>query len=67
MRERLAAEVLLLEDTDLKKLERHRRLLESSMGRELELLGKLRAQVAPAKPEELAEVRELRVQLRLVR
>jgi len=67
VRERLAAEVLLLEDTDLKKLERHRRLLESSMARELELLGKLRAQVAPAKPEELAEVRELRVKLRLVR
>jgi len=67
VRERLAAEVLLLEDADLKKLERHRRLLESSMARELELLGKLRAQVAPSKPEDLAEVRELRVKLRLVR
>jgi hypothetical protein len=67
VRERLVAEVLLLEDADLKKLERHRRLLESSMVRERELLGKLRAQVAPTKPEALAEVRELRVKLRLVR
>jgi hypothetical protein len=31
VRERLAAEVLLLGDVDLKKLERHRKLLESSM------------------------------------
>jgi hypothetical protein len=67
MRERLAAEVLLLEDKDLKKLERHRKLLESSMQRQLELLGQVRAQVSTATPEVQAEARELRVKLRVVK
>jgi hypothetical protein len=38
VRERLAAEVLLLEDADLRKLERHRKLLETAMQRQLGLL-----------------------------
>ncbi len=67
VRERLAAEVLLLEDKDLRKLERHRRLLESSMSRQLGLLSQIRVQVAASKPEVQAEARELRVKLRLVR
>jgi len=67
VRERLAAEVLLLEDADLKKLERHRRLLENSMQRQLDLLGQVRSQVASAQPEHQAEAKELRVKLRLVK
>jgi hypothetical protein len=67
VRERLAAEVLLLEDADLKKLERHRKLLESSMARQLGLLGQMRLQVAASKPEAQAEAQELRVRLRVVK
>jgi hypothetical protein len=67
VRERLAAEVLLLEDADLKKLERHRRLLENSIQRQLDLLGQVRSQVAASRPEHQAEAKELRVKLRLVR
>jgi hypothetical protein len=67
VRERLAAEVLLLEDKDLKKLARHRRLLESSMARQLGLLGQVRIQVAASTPGAQAEAQELRVRLRLVR
>ncbi len=67
MRERLAAAVLLLEDADLKKLERHRRLLESSLARQLGLLGQMRLQVAASKPEAQAEAQELRVRLRVVK
>ncbi|WP_426746261.1 hypothetical protein VZQ01_40060 [Myxococcus faecalis] len=66
MRERLAAEVLLLEDADLKKMEKSRRTLESSLLRQTELLGKMRSQVAAAKSEALMEAKELRVKLRLV-
>ncbi|WP_141332969.1 hypothetical protein [Myxococcus sp. AB025B] len=66
VRERLAAEVLLLEDTDLKKLEKYRRTLESSLLRQTELLGKMRAQVAAAESEALTEAKELRVKLRMV-
>jgi Sec-independent protein translocase protein TatA len=67
VRERLAAEVLLLEDADLKKLERHRKLLESSMQRQLDLLGQVRARGSTATPQAQAEARELRVKLRLVK
>ncbi len=67
VRERLAAEVLLLEDADLKKLERHRRLLENSMQRQLDLLEQVRSRVASARPEHQAEAKELRVKLRLVK
>jgi len=67
VREQLAAAVLLLEDKDLKKLERHRRLLESSMARQLALLGQMRVQVAASKPEAQAEAQELRVRLRVVK
>jgi hypothetical protein len=67
VRERLAAEVLLLDDADLKKLERHRKLLESSMQRQLGLLGQMRLLVAASKPEAQAEAQELRVKLRLVK
>jgi hypothetical protein len=67
VRERLAAEVLLLDDADLKKLERHRRLLENSMQRQLDLLGQVRSQVASAQPEHQAAAKELRVKLRLVK
>ncbi|MCK8499646.1 hypothetical protein [Myxococcus fulvus] len=66
VRERLAAEVLLLEDADLKKLEKYRRTLEASLLRQTELLGKMRSQVAAAEPEALTEAKELRVKLRLV-
>ncbi len=61
VRERLAAEVLLLEDADLRKLERHRKLLETAMQRQLGLLDQLRAQVATVKAENPAEAKELRV------
>ncbi|WP_141592498.1 hypothetical protein [Myxococcus sp. AB056] len=67
VRERLAAEVLLLEDVDLKKLERHRKLLESSMQRQLDLLGQVLARVSSTTLQAQAEARELRVKLRLVR
>jgi hypothetical protein len=67
VREQLAAAVLLLEDADLKKLERHRRLLESSMARQLGLLGQMRLQVAASKPEAQVEAQELRVRLRVVK
>lgn len=66
VRERLAAEVLLLEDADLRKLERHRKLLETAMQRQLGLLDQLRAQVAAVKAQNAAEAKELRVKLRLV-
>jgi hypothetical protein len=66
VRERLAAEVLLLDDADLRKLERHRKLLETAMQRQLALLGQVRAQVSASRPGEQAEVRELRVKLRMV-
>ncbi|AFE05830.1 hypothetical protein COCOR_04429 [Corallococcus coralloides DSM 2259] len=67
LRERLAAEVLLLEDADLKKMERHRRLLENSMQRQLALLDQVRAQVTTARPEAQAGAKELRVKLRVVK
>jgi hypothetical protein len=67
VRVRLAAEVLLLEDADLKKLERHRRLLESPMQRQLDLLGQVCSQVAASRPEHQAAAKELRVKLRLVK
>ena len=67
VRERIAAEVLLLEDHDTRKLERHRRLLENSMQRQLDLLGQVRSQVASARPEHQAAAKELRVKLRLVK
>lgn len=67
VRERLAAAVLLLEDKDLRKLERHRRLLEGSMARQLGLLGQMRVQVAASKPEVQTEAQELRVRLRVVK
>ncbi|XXF81219.1 hypothetical protein P2318_16095 [Myxococcaceae bacterium GXIMD 01537] len=67
LRERLAAEVLLLEDADLKKLERHRRLLENSMQRQLALLTQVRALVTTARPEAQVEAKELRVKLRVVK
>jgi hypothetical protein len=67
VREQLAAAVLLLEDKDLRKLERHRRLLEGSMARQLALLGQMRVQVAASKPEAQAEAQELRVRLRVVK
>lgn len=67
VRKRLAAEVLLLEDADLKKLERHRRLLENSMQRQLDLLGQVRSQVASAQPEHQAAAKELRLKLRIVK
>jgi len=67
VRERLAAEVLLLDDADLRKLERHRKLLETAMQRQLGLLDQLRAQVASVKAQNTAEARELRVRLRVVK
>jgi hypothetical protein len=67
VRERLAAEVLLLEDMDLKKLERHRKLLESSLQRQLDLLGQVRARVTVATAQAQDGARELRVKLRLVK
>lgn len=67
VRERLAAEVLLLEDADLRKLERHRKLLETAMQRQLGLLDQLRVQVAAVKAQNPAEAKELRVRLRVVR
>ncbi|MFY0528732.1 hypothetical protein ACN28I_38065 [Archangium gephyra] len=67
VRERLAAEVLLLDDADLRKLERHRKLLETAMQRQLGLLDQLRAQVAAVKAQNPAEAKELRVRLRLVK
>lgn len=67
VRERLAAAVLLLDDTDLRKLERNRRLLESSMARQLDLLGQVRVQTVASKPEAQTQAQELRVRLRLVK
>ncbi|WP_223759183.1 hypothetical protein [Myxococcus sp. RHSTA-1-4] len=66
VRERLAAEVLLLEDADLKKLEKYRRTLEASLLRQTELLGQMRTQVAAAEPGAQSESKELRVKLRVV-
>jgi hypothetical protein len=66
IRERLAAEVLLLDDADLRKLERHRKLLETAMQRQLGLLDQLRAQVAAVKAQNPVEAKELRVRLRVV-
>jgi hypothetical protein len=67
VRERLAAEVLLLDDADLRKLERHRKLLETAMQRQLGLLDQLRVQVAAVKTQNPVESKELRVRLRLVK
>ncbi|WPB74589.1 hypothetical protein KYC5002_36965 [Archangium violaceum] len=67
LRERLAAEVLLLEDADLKKLERHRRTLETTMERQLGIFHQLRAEMANTKTENTPEAQALRVKLRLVK
>jgi len=67
LRERLAAEVLLLEDADLKKLERHRRTLETTMERQLGIFHQLRAEMANTKTENPLETQALRVKLRLVK
>lgn len=67
LRERLAAEVLLLEDADLKKLERHRRTLETTMERQLAIFHQLRAEMANTTTENPSEAQALRVKLRLVR
>ena len=67
VRERLAAEVLLLEDADLKKLERHRRTLETTMERQLAIFHQLRAEMANTTTENTSETQALRVKLRLVK
>jgi len=67
LRERLAAEVLLLEDGDLKKLERHRRTLETTMERQLAIFHQLRAEMANTKTENTSETQALKVKLRVVR
>ncbi|HEX8823275.1 MAG TPA: hypothetical protein VF794_25320 [Archangium sp.] len=67
LRERLAAEVLLLEDADLKKLERHRRTLETTMERQLAIFHQLRAEMANMTTENTSETQALRVMLRLVK
>jgi len=67
VRERLAAEVLLLEDADLKKLERHRRTLETTMERQLGIFHQLRAEMANTTTENMSETQALRVKLRLVK
>jgi hypothetical protein len=67
LRERLAAEVLLLEDVDLRKLEKARRTLEGTMQRQLAILHQLRAELANSKMENPSETQALRVKLRLVR
>lgn len=66
VRERLAAAVLLLEDADLRKLERHRRLLESSMAQQMDLLAQVCAQIATMKAENSNGSKEMRVRLRVV-
>jgi hypothetical protein len=65
--ERLAAEVLLLEDADLRKLEKARRTLEGTMQRQLAILHQLRTELANTKMESLSETQELRMKLRLVK
>ncbi len=67
VRERLTAEVLLLEDADLKKLERHRRTLETTMERQLAIFHQLRAEMANTTTENTSETQALRVKLRLVK
>ncbi|NRD57699.1 hypothetical protein [Corallococcus exiguus] len=67
LREQLVAEVLLLEDVDLRKLEKARRTLEGTMQRQLTILHQLRAELANTKMENPNETQALRVKLRLVR
>lgn len=67
VRERLAAEVLLLEDADLRKLEKARRTLEGTMQRQLTIFHALRAELANTKTENRPEAQALRVKLRLVK
>ncbi|WP_426754759.1 hypothetical protein [Myxococcus sp. Y35] len=67
LRERLAAEVLLLEDADLRKLEKARRMLEGTMQRQLAIFRQLRAELANTKMESPSETQALRVKLRLVK
>lgn len=67
VRELLTAEVLLLDDADLRKLERHRKLLETAMQRQVGLLNQLHALVAAVEAQNLAEAKELCVRLRLVK
>ncbi|WP_375757423.1 hypothetical protein [Corallococcus exercitus] len=67
LRERLAAEILLLEDADLRKLEKARRTLEGTMQRQLSIFHQLRAELANTKPENPSETQTLRVRLRLVK
>ena len=65
--ERLAAEVLLLEDVDLRKLEKARRTLEDTMQRQLAIFHQLRAELANTTTENRPEAQALRVNLRLVK
>jgi hypothetical protein len=67
VRERLAAEVLLLEDADLRKLEKARRTLEGTMQRQLAIFHQLRAELANTKTENTSEAQVLRVKLRVVK
>jgi len=67
LRERLAAEVLLLEDADLRKLEKARRTLEGTMQRQLAIFHQLRAEMANTKTENPSETQALKVKLRLVK
>jgi hypothetical protein len=67
VRERLAAEVLLLEDADLRKLEKARRILEGTMQRQLAIFHQLRAELANTKTENTPEAQALRMKLRLVK
>ncbi|NNB89471.1 hypothetical protein [Corallococcus exiguus] len=67
LRERLAAEVLLLGDEELRKLEKARRTLEGTMQRQLAILHQLRAELANTKTENTSETQALRVKLRLVK
>jgi hypothetical protein len=67
VRERLAAEVLLLEDADLRKLEKARRTLEGTMQRQLAIFHALRTELANTRTENTPEAQALRVKLRLVK
>ena len=56
-----------LEDADLRKLEKARRTLESTMQRQLAIFHQLRAELANTKTENPSETQALRVKLRLVK
>lgn len=66
-RKAIAADALLLKDSDVKSIDRHRRMLETSMARQLEMLKAAKEQIKASKPGGDAGNQDYRLRLRVVK